>query len=133
MDTVSEESEHPCMRLALSSAIRRLSSVALILFSAIRRLPSACRAKARRATADHLSSVLCPLTSGASRFPLAAFRCASNLPLGHAHLHIIPRYTGDAPVPPETTTPPERGQTGQADVAGLFLRSMGKAAAGERL
>ncbi len=35
----------------------------------------------------------------------------------HAHLHIIPRYTGDAPVPPETTTPPERGQTGQAESA----------------
>jgi histidine triad (HIT) family protein len=33
----------------------------------------------------------------------------------HAHLHIIPRYTGDAPVPPEATSPPERGQSGQAE------------------
>jgi len=35
----------------------------------------------------------------------------------HAHLHIIPRYTGDGPVPPATTTPPERGETGQPESA----------------
>lgn len=35
----------------------------------------------------------------------------------HAHLHIIPRYTGDAPVSPAFTMPPERGATGQAESA----------------
>lgn len=35
----------------------------------------------------------------------------------HAHLHVIPRYAGDAPIPPETTSPPDRGQTGQAESA----------------
>lgn len=35
----------------------------------------------------------------------------------HAHLHIIPRYAGDSPTPPEATMAPERGQTGQAESA----------------
>jgi len=35
----------------------------------------------------------------------------------HAHLHIIPRYAGDAPVSPATTEPAARGQTGQAESA----------------
>jgi histidine triad (HIT) family protein len=35
----------------------------------------------------------------------------------HAHLHIIPRYADDGPVPPGITAPPERGQTGQAESA----------------
>ncbi len=33
----------------------------------------------------------------------------------HAHLHLIPRFTGDAPTPPGATEPPARGLTGQAE------------------
>jgi histidine triad (HIT) family protein len=35
----------------------------------------------------------------------------------HAHLHIIPRYTGDAPASPAAIEPAARGQTGQAESA----------------
>jgi len=35
----------------------------------------------------------------------------------HAHLHLIPRYAGDAPASPAATEPPARGETGQAESA----------------
>ena len=77
------------------------------------------------ATMHHMTDVAKVLVEALKRTDLKCegfmLQMSNGKPAGqsvfHAHLHIIPRYTGDSPTPPEATTPSERGATGQAESA----------------